>query len=482
MKMKMQRQHLSVELAHETLNEKARTVGLRFSTGAKVKRYPWLGEPYFLQFSMDPGHGRLDRLNNGAPLLKVHNNWSLESVLGVVEPGSARIENGVGLATVRFSERADVEPIWQDVKNKILRNVSMGVIPHKLKDVTPEDSKEKHYLATDWEPVELSAVPVPADPGAQFLSQRQQEFTEVEILDQGATMQTENKTTSDADRIRQHVKLAHFPPELAEDLISRGIGLKEANHEILERMAARSEETPIRSANIEVTRDHREGMLPAMIEALSSRYVPGTISNQAEQYRGASIKDLAREICLTNGLHVPWHSAERIIKLAMGTSDFPNLLQGTGQRMLLAAYQAAEAVIKRVCRRSTAEDFRTKHLLRLGEAPRLELVNEHGEIKYGSMAESKENYKIKTYAKIIPLTREAQINDDLGAFSDLTSAFGLSSANTEGQLIVDLLVSGSGDGPTLEDGVALFNLASHGTKQVVVQLSVTQRWERQDLP
>jgi hypothetical protein len=37
---------------------------------------------------------RLDRLNAGAPFLKVHETGTLDAVIGSVVPGSARIENG----------------------------------------------------------------------------------------------------------------------------------------------------------------------------------------------------------------------------------------------------------------------------------------------------------------------------------------------------------------------------------------------------
>lgn len=51
---------------------------------------------------MDPRAVRLDRLNAGAPLLKVHDASVLDSIIGSVVPGSARVGNGRGIARVRF--------------------------------------------------------------------------------------------------------------------------------------------------------------------------------------------------------------------------------------------------------------------------------------------------------------------------------------------------------------------------------------------
>jgi hypothetical protein len=56
----------------------------------------------------------------------------LDSVIGSVVPGSARIENGRGIARVRFSDRAEVEPLWKDVEAGHIRAVSIGYQVHRF--------------------------------------------------------------------------------------------------------------------------------------------------------------------------------------------------------------------------------------------------------------------------------------------------------------------------------------------------------------
>ena len=97
--------------------------------------------------------------------------------------------------------------------------------------------------------------------------------------------------------------------------------------------------------------------------------------------------------------------------------------------------------------------------MQLGQAPKLEKVLEGGEVKRGTMAEMKEQYSLATYAKIFGLSRQAMINDDLGAFGELAIKFGRAAAEFESQALVDLLVSN----PVMSDSVALFN-TSHGNK------------------
>lgn len=159
---------LSVRAAVKSIDDRARTVELVFSTGAAVDRLdPWTGKRYREVLSMTPGHVRLDRLNAGAPVLDTHSGFALNDVIGAVEPGSARVESGRGLATVRFSKRERVEAIWQDVRDGIIRNVSVGYRIHKFEESAAAADKVPTRTAVDWEPYEISMVPMPADAGAQ---------------------------------------------------------------------------------------------------------------------------------------------------------------------------------------------------------------------------------------------------------------------------------------------------------------------------
>jgi len=159
---------LDVRATVGRIDDDARTVDLIFSTGAAVLRSDyWSGKQYREVLSLDPKHVRLDRLNAGAPLLDSHSAWSVGDVLGTVQPESARLEKGQAIATVRFSKRADVEPIWQDVRDGIVRSVSIGYRVYKFEEDTPKDGGAPTRTAIDWEPFEVSMVPMPADVGAR---------------------------------------------------------------------------------------------------------------------------------------------------------------------------------------------------------------------------------------------------------------------------------------------------------------------------
>jgi hypothetical protein len=61
--------------------------------------------------------------------------------------------------------------------------------------------------------------------------------------------------------------------------------------------------------------------------------------------------------------------------------------------------------------------------LQLGEAPQLEKVNEAGEFKRGTIGEAKESYRVETYGKVVGITRQVLVNDDLDAFTRVPSLF-----------------------------------------------------------
>ena len=83
----------AADILPSTLNEGDRSIEVVWSTGSRVRRQPLFGEPFDEELSMDAGNVRLERLNAGAPLLKVHELRTLDAVIG-----SAFITTAAGVA------------------------------------------------------------------------------------------------------------------------------------------------------------------------------------------------------------------------------------------------------------------------------------------------------------------------------------------------------------------------------------------------
>jgi hypothetical protein len=145
-----------------SLDRAARTVEVVWSTGVRsrnfVQPHGWIME----ELDMAPSAVRMDVLRSGrAPVLDTHRRDGAGHVLGRVV--AARIEAGRGYATLQFSTAADVEPVWQRVVDGTLRSVSAGYRVHRYEQRREGAAGETIYRAVDWEPYEISMVPVPID-------------------------------------------------------------------------------------------------------------------------------------------------------------------------------------------------------------------------------------------------------------------------------------------------------------------------------
>ena len=158
---------VAANFAPASANEDARTIDAVWYTGAKVPRFDWrTGEEYDL--ILDMKGCRIDRLNNGGPVLDSHRAHGVDSQLGVVRKAWAK--KSIGLATIQFSKRDTVTPIWNDVNAGIIQNLSPGIWIYQKVDTTPKGQERREFTATDWEPFEISLVPVPADADTTFMA------------------------------------------------------------------------------------------------------------------------------------------------------------------------------------------------------------------------------------------------------------------------------------------------------------------------
>ena len=83
----------------------------------------------------------------------------------------------------------------------------------------------------------------------------------------------------------------------------------------------------------------------------------------------------------------------------------------------------------------------------------LEKVLENGEVQRGAQSEAAEKYNIETFAKIIPISRQVLVNDDLGAFTQTPERLGRKARDLESNELWGLIFSNA----TLSDGFAFFS-------------------------
>lgn len=493
----------------DSFNEAENTVEVVWTTGAVGTRMDWRRwEMIEEELSTDASAVRLDRLNRGAPVLNTHGSYELEDQIGVVVPGSARMEAGEGVATLRLSRRESVAPIVADIRDGIIRNLSVGYRVHEY-EVTERDGERALYRAVDWEPYEISFVPMPFDMGAQVRSSQTEQgghpciirraipasntetsmttansqpaggstaTTETPVVaPQGTTATTTTDTTIDQQRqpapspavdlvaIRTAATNAGLDTEQTFELLGeheRAPMTRDALMANIGRRFAERDSGATTINRISVTRDAGDTMRRGMEEYVLHRMSPGTqLADVGRQYRGMSLLRLAEEHLGAAGVNVRGLTPNEIAERSLhSTSDFANILGNGLNRRLRTAYEENQPSYRRWARRApNAPDFRSVDVLQLSAMPDLVKTNEAGEFRYGTATDGKASYAVVTYGRIIGVSRQLIVNDDLRALERMTTGFAGSAARLENRTVYAQITSN----PVMPDGVPLFH-ATHG--------------------
>lgn len=489
-----------------SVNAEKRTVDVVWSTGAKVLRNSFWDGPSYEELSMDPAHVRMGRLNNGAPFLADH--WgSTDNVRGVVE--SARLENGQGIATVRFPTEGispEADKMFALVRDGILQNISVGYRTYKTEKVEGGDAKIPTFRATDWEPYEISAVGMGADDQAGFRSADQQKPNpcvfetnerednvneeEKKRLETEAAEKRAQELKAEATRAeRERVKVlqidcrgAKMTEDFTKKLIEDGVSVDAARALILAEISKRTENVQIdnHSPTIEVGTTDREKKLRGMEASLIARagvaamVAMGAASkvdhniqqafrgfdprDNGGEYRAFTIVDLARELLEGAGTKTRGMTKERMVELALSQratgentqSDFAVLLENVMYKTLLGAYTLAPDTWRSFCKTDSVQDFRNSNRYRTGSFGVLDAVPEGEEYQNKSIPDgAKSTISASTSGNIIALSRQAMINDDLGAIAETAGKFGRMAGLTLEKAVYSLLAQNSGLGPTI---------------------------------
>jgi hypothetical protein len=181
---------------------------------------------------------------------------------------------------------------------------------------------------------------------------------------------------------------------------------------------------------------------------------------------GYTLLEMARKSLELRGVRTAHMDKRELAARAFthSSSDFPKILENNARKAMLRGYDEAEEVFPLFTRAGNLTDFKTHSRVGLGVFDTLDVIPESGEFKHGTIGERAESIKLATYGKLFSITRQAIINDDLNAFTDIPRKMGRAAARTVGDLVFSILTSN----PTMSDGVALFhathnNLAGSGT-------------------
>lgn len=550
-----------------TIDQEAREVDVVCATEKMVTRFSW-DEDYDEMLVCEASAVRMDRANQGLPLLDCHNSYSVHSQVGRTVKVWIN-ESRQLCARVRFSSRPEVAGLFQDVVDGIVKGISVGYEIYKFEREDRPNGARPIYRATDWMPIEISLAPVPADIDSGIRTGQRQHPVEIinkritntttnmkktRATETGKTMEyvvegdpvkqgdivtvdgvkgvalsdgevgdtitltliEEEVTPTDSDEaktnedvvaaaedaaaaaedaaaaakdaaaavteatggteqteenrkrtqaIQQMARAAGLSADYALALVGTDLTVEQCSTAIMRRLAKRSQENgvngnhSVRATGLDAGTKKRM----AVENALLHRIYPSKFSLDAgaREFRGMTMVEIGRELLSERGINTRGLDRSEVAKMvfnrAHSTSDFPLLFEGVINKMLRAQYEFAPEFWDKIARQTSVDDFRARGLYSAGVANGMKKIPEGGEIKYTTLKESKEQIRVETFGEGISYTRQAFINDDLGVFSIIPSAFVRHWDMLRGNLVWGLLT----DNVKMSDGKGIFD-ATHG--------------------
>lgn len=455
-----------------------RTVELSFSSETPYGR--WFGDEILCH---DEECINLERFSNG--LGTVLFNHDRDAVVGHIE--KVWLEDNRGKALVRFDTDEQSETIFQKVQSGTLQGVSVGYAIYRYEVLEDEDTKSTNgrfngpaYVVTDWEPLEISIVSVPADPTVgvgrsaeeihtsidtqedntrmdpkEILNNEEVKSTEpvetgITQADLQKAMEQERKRTSEITAL-----FRDFDVEGADEAIVMGVSVDEARAMVMDQLRARNKGVSVTMGEAESDK-FRAAAQDAVLMAAGipvADAAPG-----AQELRGHSMVELARESLQREGLQANFGDNMELARQAINsTSTFPAIMANLANKSVMVGFNEAETTYQIWAGKGSNRDFKEAARVALSEAGNLELVPEGGQFQQDFLGEASARTKVATYGKLFSLTRQAIINDDLGLFSKIATKYGSAAKRLVNKMVYAQLTGNV----KMQDNVALFD-SKHG--------------------
>jgi len=176
------------------------------------------------------------------------------------------------------------------------------------------------------------------------------------------------------------------------------------------------------------------------------------------EFRSYSLREMARAFLERNNVATGMMDVRSMVGAAFAhsTGDFGNLLQNIAHKAMMLGYDEAAETFQSWTTVGQLGDFKATSRVDLNAYPSLKNKPEGAEYKYASVGDRGEQIQLATYGSVFAITREAIINDDLGAFTRIPRNQGRAAIRTVGDLVYAVLTGN----PKMSDNVALFH-ANH---------------------
>ena len=379
-------------------------------------------------------------------------------------------------ATIQFDEDEESERIYQKVCSGTLRGVSVGYAVDVWESVEAgAKSSNRRFtgpceVATRWTPYELSIVSVPADAtvgvGRSYVENgdgnMDEQKNDIDVKDQereatqpaplvNAEAERQTAVAEERARVREIGTMCRQFGVDDVPYINDGMSVEAVRAAILDKLAQEHKAQPVT-----VQIDEMDKFRAAATDGLAMRAGMAVENSapEAEEFRGKRMMRLAAE-CVERELGKSTHAMddETIVREALtGTGAFPGILSNVAHKSMAQAYQSAPTTYQFWTAQGSNSDFKDATRYRLSEADTLEKLNESGEFKAGGVTDGAAKTSIATYGRMFSLTRQAIINDDMGALHQLPAIYGAAARRMINKMVYKML-----QGNPKVEGAVLFH-------------------------
>lgn len=453
-----------------TLDREKRTIDVVFATETPVARFGW-DEDYDEVLQCAPGAVRMERINRGLPIVDTHKTYSVLSQFGRSEKVWFDETKREIWATIKFSQRPEVETLFKDIEDGIVADISVGYRVYKFEREPQAEGERPIYRAVDWMPTEISLCSVAADINSGMRS-TQEGTNEVIIINKERvnmengkenTPQNEGKATQmpDIEQIRREataaertrlnliltsVRAAGLLDAFGIELYNSEKTVEDCRQEIIVKAAGQQTPPPNSAHAAGVGVEAIDKKRAAVEGVILNRVAPTTfkLDDAARSFRGMTLVEIARDLLTERGINTRGMDKMEIAKVVFGarahtTSDFPLLFENVIDKMLRADYNFAPEYWNLIARQTSVNDFREKALYQVESDNGMKEIAEGGEITFTTLKEGKQSIRVKSYAEGIQFTRQAFVNDDLGAFAIIPQRFVKDWDEKRGDLVWSLI-------------------------------------------
>lgn len=214
-------------------------------------------------------------------------------------------------------------------------------------------------------------------------------------------------------------------------------------------------------------------------ESVERAFPAAQRDKHADQFRHASLLDIAGECLRMDGIDTRGLSREQIAQAAIvgphklglrastqpayhTTGSFSVITADAMNKSMMVGYTEIEPTWRKCFRQAASvPDFKTIHRIRMGALPNMPIWVDNQDPEKASFKDAQETYAVEARAQEVNFSWKLLVNDDMDALSRLPFMVGASASRTV-NAVAWAQITGN---PTMTDSVALFSAASGARKR-----------------